>query len=60
MSIVTLKAGNHISTIMPLLILYSANFSWWKSFAVEEMNYNSLENIYGCMVVLCIAQGHYQ
>ena len=31
----------------------------WKSFAVEEMNCNSLENICGCMVVLCIAQGHY-
>ena len=53
MSVVTLKAGNHICTIMSLLTLCIANCSWWKNFTVEEMNYNLLENIHGCMIVLC-------
>ena len=29
------------------------NHSRWKSFAVVEMNCNSLENVHGCMVILC-------
>ena len=35
-----------------LCIPYIANRSRWKSFAVVEINCNSLENIHGCMVIL--------
>ena len=42
-----------ILKLLCILITYIANFSRWISFAVEEMNCNSLENICGCMVVLC-------
>ena len=33
--------------------IYIANHSRWKSFAVEEMNCNLLENIHSYMVALC-------
>ena len=42
-----------------LVLLCTANCLRWKSFMVEEMNCNSLVNICGCMVILCITQGHY-
>ena len=46
MSILTL--GHCISKIP-----YTANFLRWKNFVDEEMSCNLLENIHGCMVVLC-------
>ena len=33
------------------MLPYIANCSRWKSFAVVEINCNSLENIHGCMVI---------
>ena len=42
---------HHSKIAMYIDNIYS-NCSRWKSFAVEEMNCNSLENICGCMVVL--------
>ena len=45
--------ANIILKLLCILITYIANCSRWKSFAVEEINCNSLENICGCMVVLC-------
>ena len=35
-------------------ILYIVNHSRWKRFVVVEMTCNLLENIDGCMVVLCV------
>ena len=37
---------------------YIADHLRWKSFTVEEMNCNLLENFCSCVVVLCIAQGY--
>ena len=44
---------------MNICILHIANSLRKKNLAVVEMNCNSLESIYGCMVGLFDPQGHY-
>ena len=43
----------HLCAFPPTIMPYIAICSRWKSFTVEEMNFNSLENIHSCMIVLC-------
>ena len=43
----------HLCAFPPTIMPYIAICSRWKSFMVKEMNFNLLEDIHSCMIVLC-------